>query len=81
MLSNNNELSILTYNVSSIMSSASYLSDILLEGLTDVCGLSALVDNEFFFLTLFHVIMIFLVNVTLLITKRRGGPNVELKTL
>ena len=35
-----NELRVITWNVTGLMSSASYLSDILTEGNIDVCGLS-----------------------------------------
>jgi len=79
MFSNKNKLSIFTWNVSGIMSSAAYLSDILLEGKIDVCGLSEhwLTTSNLFFLTLFQVIMTIVVHVTLLITEKAECPNVE----
>jgi len=52
MSSFDNELRVITWNVTGLMSSASYLSDILTEGDIDVCGLSEhwLTPNNLFFM-------------------------------
>ena len=51
-MSENNDIKLLTWNVTGIMSSASYLSDLLSDGNIDICGISEhwLTTSNLFFL-------------------------------